>query len=272
VTFIHFGEFAKSVGEPRPGEERSPGSLFAMLGLDPFTQLNPAVREVAETRELAERTIFYMQRAPSLIDMQLERFMYQLAIMPETKSLLRDIGRASLVGTAADRFVESLPDLVAKEREAVVSQLMQELNDRRGTISSLSGELRSTLEAGTETVNSLHSTLETFDRIVARYPPNERPSSTFEDSQPFDITEITKMVREFTVATRELNALAQQVDTALPTISSVTQEVAGRVERIQSYLFMQLLAIVVVTVSAILVAAITYRVAVIRFNHPKVQP
>jgi hypothetical protein len=102
VTFIHFPEFAKSVGEPRPGEGRSPGNLFAMLGLDPLTQLNPAVREVTETRELAERTIFYMQRTPSLIDMQLERFMYQLAVLPETKSLLRDIGlegyRSGLAG------------------------------------------------------------------------------------------------------------------------------------------------------------------------------
>jgi methyl-accepting chemotaxis protein len=168
--------------------------------------------------------------------------------------------------------VGSLPDLIAKEREALLSQLMQELDDRRGTISSLSGELRSTLEAGTETVNSLHTTLETFERIAARYPPNKRASGTIEDSQPFDITEFTQMVREFTVATRELNALAQQVDTALPAVSTVTQEVAGRVERIQNYLFMQILAIVVVTVSAILVAAITYRVAVIRFNRPKVQP
>ena len=50
-----------------------------MLGLDPLTQLDPAVREITQTRELAERTIYYMQRAPSLLDMQLERITYQLA-------------------------------------------------------------------------------------------------------------------------------------------------------------------------------------------------
>src|SRR5262245_62010075 len=104
VAYIHFNDFAKSVGAPRAGEERSSGNLFSMLGLDPFTSLDPAVREIAQTRELAERAIYYMQRTPGLLDMQVEKLTYALAVMPETKSLIASADRASLVGSAADRL------------------------------------------------------------------------------------------------------------------------------------------------------------------------
>jgi len=280
VAYIHFSEFAKSIGEPRPGEAIGPGNLFAMLGLDPLTQLNPAVREITQTRELAERTIFYMQRAPILLDMQLQRITYQFAVMPETKSILADLDRASLVGTAADRFagslpemmslVESLPARVTKEREALVAQLMQALDDRRGAISSLTGELRATLEAGTETANSLQATLETFDRIAARYPPAAPASNTAEKkSRPFDITEVTQMVRELTVTTREINTLAEHMDTALPVVRTVTQETAGEFERIVNRVFMKLVVLLVIAISATLVAALVYRAAAIRMPGAK---
>lgn len=186
--------------------------------------------------------------------------------MPETKSLLTDIDRASLIGTAADRLVGALPDLVAKERQALLSQLMQELDDGRETVSSLSGELRSTLQAGTETANSVHATLETLDRIAARYPPNPRDASTAEKSRPFDVTEYTQMIRALTVTTRELNILAQQMDTALPAVRSVTEDAADRFERLLNHVFSQLLVLVLAVIAATLVAALVYRAAMIRMQ------
>jgi hypothetical protein len=33
-----------------------------MLGIDPLSGLDPAIREIEQTRALAERTIYYMQR------------------------------------------------------------------------------------------------------------------------------------------------------------------------------------------------------------------
>ena len=38
-----------------------------------YTRLDPAVREITQSRELAERAIYYMQRTPDLLDMQIER-------------------------------------------------------------------------------------------------------------------------------------------------------------------------------------------------------
>jgi hypothetical protein len=263
VAYIHFNDFAKSVGAPRAGEERSSGSLFSMLGLDPFTGLDPAVREIAQTRELAERTIFYLQRAPGLLDMEIEKLTYAIAVMPETKGLLANLDRVSLVGSAADRLSTSLPDILAHERQALISQLTQELDVHRETLSALTGEVRSTLEAGTETANALHSTLETLDRISARFPPRDK-SAGANSSPPFDIRDYTEMIRELSATTRDLNTLAQNVDSALPAVHRATQEAAGTLQQVTNRLFWQLLVLIVVAIVLTTLGAVVYRAVVTR--------
>jgi len=265
VAYIHFSDFAKSVGAPRAGEERSSGNLFSMLGLDPFTSLDPAVREIAQTRELAERAIYYMQRAPGLLDMQVEKLTYALAVMPETKSLIASVDRASLVGSAAERLSTSLPDILANERQALIAQLMQELDAHRETVSSMSTELRSTLEAGTQTANALHQTLEALERITARYPPRERGAGA-SDARSFDIRDYTEMVRELSITTRDLNALAQNVDSTLPAVHAATQEAAGALQQVMNRLFWQLLALIAAAAVIIALAALGYRAAVTRMQ------
>jgi hypothetical protein len=234
-----------------------------MLGLDPFTGLDPAVREIAQTRELAERTIFYLQRAPGLLDMEIEKLTYAIAVMPETKGLLANLDRVSLVGSAADRLSTSLPDILAHERQALISQLTQELDVHRETLSALTGEVRSTLEAGTETANALHSTLETLDRISARYPPRDK-SAGANSSPPFDIRDYTEMIRELSATTRDLSTLAQNVDSALPAVHRATQEAAGTVQQVTNRLFWQLLVLIVVAIVLTTLGAVVYRAVVTR--------
>jgi hypothetical protein len=264
VANIRFRDFAMPTGS---GVAPSQGSLLALFGLDPLAQLDPAVREFAQTRELAERGIFYLQRAPDLLNLQVEKLAFQFAVMPETKSLLASLDRASLVGTAADRLVGSLPDLLANEREALVLQVTQELDERSGSIGSLGREMRSTLQAGTDTANALHAALETVDRIAARLSPNERASRARDDSEPFDITEYTEMLRELTVTVRELQVLARNADTALPALRGPIDAATTSVERILDRAFTLLLVLVVVATVTMWAGAITYRAAVFRMQH-----
>jgi hypothetical protein len=59
VAYIRFNDLAKSTGAREEAAE-GPGaesSLFSVLGLDPLTELDPAVREIAQSRQLAERSI-----------------------------------------------------------------------------------------------------------------------------------------------------------------------------------------------------------------------
>src|SRR5215510_9231422 len=44
VAYIHFHDFAKSLGHPTAEEAKAPGSLFGLIGIDPLSKLDPAVR------------------------------------------------------------------------------------------------------------------------------------------------------------------------------------------------------------------------------------
>jgi len=81
VAYIHFLDFARAVGAPSAGEERRPGNLFAVVGLDPLSELDSAVQQIAQTRELAERAIYYMQRMPSLLEMRIENHLFLLLVL-----------------------------------------------------------------------------------------------------------------------------------------------------------------------------------------------
>jgi hypothetical protein len=258
VTYVNFRDFASSVGAPVAGEQGQPGGLFSMLGIDPFSGLDPAVREIAQSRALAERAIYYMQRAPALLDMQVERLTYEFAVMPETKALLSDAGRASLVGSASEQFVRTLPDVIRQEREAVVAQLVRTLNDESATIGSLAGQLRPTLQAGTETANALRDTLQAFERIKAQFAP--KPGTTpAEKGAPFDIRQYTEMLREASAAARELSTLAQRADSLPPLLRAATQQAAGGVDQILNHLFFLLLVLVCAAIAGTLLAVIAYR-------------
>ena len=259
VSYVHFADFVKSVGAPSTGEATTPGSLFSLVGIDPFSSLDPAVLEIAQTRQLAERGIYYAQRVPNLLDMQVERLTYQLASMPETKALLADAGRASLVGSAADQLTRSLPEIIAKERQALISQVMQELDDRRTTVSALTGELRSTLQTGTETANALHATLEMFDRVSARFSAKPGAPKAEDKGRPFDIREYTEMLRELTVTARELNTLTQHMDTAIPAVRGATEDATNRLDHIVNRLLVKLALLALIVIVEALMARLAYR-------------
>jgi hypothetical protein len=258
VSYVHFRDFAGAVGAPAPGEEQTPGNLFAFIGIDPFSGLDPAVQEIAQTRQLAERTIYYMQRTPDLLDMQVLKLTYQIAVMPESRSVLDDAGRLSLVGSASDRLARTLPDLMDKEREALVKQLMQALNDQSATLGPLVEQLRAALQAGTDTANAVHGALQTAFQITSQFAtPPGAPSQP--PGPPFDIRQYTDMLRQATATAKEINTLADQADRLTPALRLATQDAAGRANQVLNHLFVLLVLLVFVVAAAVVLARLAYR-------------
>jgi hypothetical protein len=272
VATIHFRDFAKAVGAPRPGEAGSPGNLFGMLGLDPMAGLDPAVREITQTRELAERAIYYVQRVPTLLDMQVARVTYELAAMPETRQLLGSIDRVSLVGSASDRMARTLPEILDKERAALVAELQQTLDVQTGNIGSLAKELRATLEAGTATANALHGALDSAHQITSQFAPTPGAPPPKEQGPPFDIRNYTDMLRQATETAREIDALSKSADAALPIVRSLTQDAAGRLNQVVNHLFVLLLLLVLAAATAATLAAVAYRRIVAHFERRDAAP
>ena len=264
VAYVHFQQFAKTMISGESESKQQSSSLFSMIGLDPLANLDPAVREISQTRQLAERAIYYLQRTPGLVDMHVDRLTYALAVMPETKTLLADVSRVSLVGSAADRLATSLPQILDQQRAALIADLVHAADEQKEAISALTSDLRSTLEAGTDTANAMHATLETLDRITARLKASSAGPQG--PPTPFDIKDYTELMREAAATTRELDALAQRLDTALPAVRAVTQDAAGHVDDIVDHLFWQALFLILTTIVAVVLAAFAYRVLVARLG------
>ena len=263
VSYVHFQDLADSVGAGQSGGDAQGGGLFSMLGIDPFSSLDPAVREISQSRALAERTIYYLQRAPQLLDMQIVRLTYQFAVMPESKALLGDAQRVSLIGSASDQLVQTLPSLLDRQREALIAQLVGVLQQESASVSALTTNLRSTLEAGTDTAKAVHGTLDVVERITGQF--TGRPATpAAEKGPPFDIRNYTEMLREATVASRELDALAQRTDSLLPVLRVATQDTASRVDGILNHLFWLAVLLILVATATVLLAALAYRRLVAR--------
>jgi hypothetical protein len=257
-SYVHFQDLADFVAAGNSGGDAQGGSLFSMLGIDPFSSLDPAVREIAQSRALAERTIYYLQRTPQLLDLQIVRLTYQIAVMPESKALLADAQRVSLFGSASEQLVQTLPSLLDRQREALIAQLVGVLQQESASVSALTTNLRSTLEAGTDTAKAVHGTLDVVERITGQFTAKpDAPAA--EKGPPFDIRNYTEMLREATVASRELDALAQRTDSLLPVLRVATQDTASRVNGILNHLFWLAVLLILVATAAVLLAALAYR-------------
>jgi hypothetical protein len=237
------------------------------VGIDPLSNLDPAVKEIAQTRQLAERAIYYMQRAPDLLDMQVERLSYQFAAMPETRSLLTSVDRVSLLGSSSDRLVDTLPDLLDRQREALVGELTQTLNAQSATLGTLAGQLRTALLAGTDTATAVNGALQTFERISGQFTKKPQPASAQPQPSrpPFDIRHYTAMLEQAAVTARELETLSQRSDVLVPALRSATQDAAFQVRSIVNHVFMLLALLVLVIAAAALLAALAYRRITVHF-------
>ena len=85
VAFNRLEDIAKASGLPA-NEQSAPNSILALIGVDPFSGLRPAVREMERSRILGERAIYYAERTPMLLDLQTRALGAAVADMPETRS------------------------------------------------------------------------------------------------------------------------------------------------------------------------------------------
>lgn len=261
VGAIHFTDFAKSIGEPGPSEEQRIGSIFSIVDLNPFADLDPAIQEITQTRQLAERAIFYFQRMPDIVSMQAEQLIYQVAVEPETKSALASFQRVSLVGSAADTLAADLPSLLDKEREALLRQLTQEITSQSATIGELSGNLRATLQAGTATADALNTMLQSVNKLTGQFvSTTPAPTTPAQPSgPPFDIRNYTDALRAATDTAQQLTVLARQLNTSVPGVRSAAQGLIDNIVR-------QVLLILAVLILGTFGAALAYRAIVMRIQ------
>jgi len=256
VPFVHLEDFAFATSGARTGSTSST-SIFSFLGIDPLSNLDPAVREIAQTRQLAERAVYYGQRAPMLISMEAQRLAFEMAMTPESTTVLDNVGRIGGAAQATGDLMADLPRLVAEERAALINQLAGVLDERQDQLQSLVVELRSTLEAGGNTSDSVRETIAALDRLMVRF---DRPASTTRaNSRPFDVAEYTEGLRVLGEAAVHLQALLAQADSNMPALDRASERATGQLTALVDHMFWRLVQLILVLVTAAVVGALGYR-------------
>jgi hypothetical protein len=260
VSYVHFLDFAKSIGHPGPGDDTSSTGLFSLLGIDPLSNLDPAVREIAQSRELAERAIYYAQRMPNLLDMQVERMSDQFATTPETIRLLANIDRATQAADAAGRLAGELPGVLTREREAAIRQLMEALTVETAHTQALVTEIRGALEAGTATSNSINTTIRSFGQLMAGFrEPKSAGGASEAPGRAFDITEYTAAATQFTRTADELQKLIAGIERDSPALIQAVDEESASLQIVVDHAYWRIVQLLVLLLLGGFVLALAYR-------------
>jgi hypothetical protein len=200
--------FASEVAEinrsARPGIT---SSVFNLLAIDPLAGLDPATRELANTRLFAERGMFLARHMPTLIRWETELLAIHTAEMPEMEKLLANTTQLS---ESADRFsqtAERLPGFISVERREIV----QALDAHQPGLISLAAQTEKALDAGRQMSNASTATLKSFQEVVRQL--QARPASP--NAEPFRINDYTAAAAQINATAQDLVKLLQALDQTL---------------------------------------------------------
>jgi hypothetical protein len=260
--------FASQVAKANQADTKS-DSVFSLLQVDPLSGLDPAVREIAQTRLFAERAFFVAQRMPVLLRWQTELLSVNALEMPAVQQLVTN---STEISASVDRFArvaEQLPAQVSAERE----EILKALQSQESNLTPLVNEVRQTITAGTQMSTSLNTTLTTFDSLMKRFgvgeTNNASPPGT--NAEPFRIQDYGQAAVQLEGAARQLTELLHTLDQTLGStnLSQLSAQVAPAVQQAQTggkeivnYAFWKGILLVVIA----LLAALVYRVLSVRLT------
>ncbi len=266
VAFVHFLDFANEIGRPAPGEAARSGNLFGLIGLDPLAGLDPAVRQIEQTRLFAERMIYYLQRVPYVVNLQVDEMTSELMLRPEVRGMLADTDRVS---RSMERFAgvaEDLPATIARERQAIIDQFSNVLVAQEATLRPMLLELRQALEAGDGMAGSVDGVVKSIDALLAHWPSPPPGAQESPPGKPFDITEYTQAAVEFTRTANELRQLLTTLDAQAPALSSTIGSTIDHGRSLIDDLALRVAALIAVLIGGTLAAALAYRYLAVRMK------
>jgi hypothetical protein len=195
-------------------KQSQPGSVFSLVGLDPMSGLDPAVREVTRTRLFAERALFAAERMPFLLRWQTELLTEQVLDQQQITNALASAERLSTAAQSMSQTAAQLPKDISEERKAILDALQGQEGQLRG----LSAQVGQTLTAGEHMSTSLNTTLITFTalmKLLGVGQPSTAPPDT--NSPPFNILDYAKTADEVAKMAGQLDVLLKDASGTVET-------------------------------------------------------
>ena len=272
VAAVRLREFTALLGKKGvAGPENRPESVLNVLNLDPLSGLDPAVRAVEETRYLAQRMMYYAERAPTLLSWQVELLTYKLAEQPAARQVLSNTASLSQSAAIFAQTAQQLPSLINTQREAAINQffagvaiersnILASLNSQEMTLRELLPEVRQTLATGGDMANSLNGAIKSLDAFV-RYvsPPETNPAPASTNSQPFNVLDYGKAASQVGAMSRDLNVLITSANQSATQLAVLSEQASAKAERVVDRAFRLGLLLVVLLLAGSVLAGLAYR-------------
>jgi hypothetical protein len=258
VSQVRLLDFAAYAGNDSAELAARPASLLGVLRLDPLAGLDPTVRAIEETRLLAERTSYYLQRMPALLNWHAELLAYQLALTPESRQVLSDAERLTQAAEVFARTAEQLPQLVNDQREAAIDQVFERFAANNKALRASLVQLRDTMQTGTELAKSTDAAVQSLDRFVARFDKGAKTPAT-PARRPFDILDYATTARELSATIKELNETLGSLDRTMPQVKAAAATLEGAGNRLLTRLLLVGAALIALLIGGVLSAALLYR-------------
>lgn len=260
ALYVRAVGLAGRMAKASPSDRDRPTSVFQLLMIDPLSGLDPAARELAQTRLTAERALYVAQRMPFMLRWQVELWSTYVAEMPETKLLLTNSTQVADAAARLSRTAEQLPERFSEERR----EILQALRSEQENLRELSAEVRNTLNAGSQMASNAQFALTSFDAVVQRL----QKSGVSSNAEPFRIRDYAEAATELDAASLHLAELLERLQETLAStnlhelVEDVTPVVAG-VESsgraLVDHAFGRLLMLLVIGCGLFLVTAVCYR-------------
>ena len=175
VSFVRLNDFPETKQISGGPDARSrPNSVFGLLFLDPFSGMDPAVKQVELSRQLAERMFYYFQRMPVVISWQANQLYTQMLAAPEVQTTMgqttRFVGSTTRFAEATDAFAQTcekfrldlasyraqtmrdLEQITDRQRDAAIRQATTQISAERDAALKQVAELTTTLRIEQEKV------------------------------------------------------------------------------------------------------------------------
>ena len=225
LAYVRFDDFARANAGLK---QQSPeiGGLF-----DQISEVN---RTVETAQQFGERTFFYFQRFPRLLQWQTERTAQGVLDNTDLQKLQ---GSVQQMANATQIFAQEIQKL--EQREAAiqkhletVSKIVDQVHKLTPNTQAIIQDGQKLLLAATDTSNSLGTTLKVADKLSSQIASKDKPEPS--DTKPFDINEYTQTASEVSKTINEANQLLAtlQADGLAKRATQVQQLVDGEIDHI----------------------------------------
>jgi hypothetical protein len=188
-------------------------SLFDLIKIDPLSGLDPATREIAQTRLFAERALYVAQKMPQIMRWQLELLNLNVIDSPTVQNVVANTTQLAASADRISRVAEQLPAQIDQQREAI----FKGLESQEKQLTPLVGAFSQTLVNGRDMSTSLNTTFMTFDALMKRFGVGETyaprsPGPSLPPRPPFRIQDYTEACAQLEKTSKQLTELLNGVN------------------------------------------------------------